>query len=325
MSEPILTVANMNKKFGSTVALNDVSLTVYPGEIRGLIGENGSGKSTVTSIVAGMQECDSGAMTFQGQSWKPLSMIDALHKGIGMIVQESGTIPGITVAENIFLAESEKYKNKFGLINRKKMNADATRVMKNIGVNDVTGEMLMQKLDFQTRKLVEIAKVVEQAGAKAIAVHGRTRSQGYSGKADWNIIKQVKQAVTIPVIGNGDVRSCYDAKKMLDETGCDAVMIGRGVLGNPWLIKECIDYIENGKIPKKVSIDEKYNMILYHIHLLEQQKNEKVANLEMRTHIAYYLKGVPGASELKQKVFQTKNLTELKNLIKEYKEVNYES
>jgi putative TIM-barrel protein, nifR3 family len=172
---------------------------------------------------------------------------------------------------------------------------------------------------------VEIAKVVEQAGAKAIAVHGRTRSQGYSGKADWNIIKQVKQAVTIPVIGNGDVRSCYDAKKMLDETGCDAVMIGRGVLGNPWLIKECIDYIENGKIPKKVSIDEKYNMILYHIHLLEQQKNEKVANLEMRTHIAYYLKGVPGASELKQKVFQTKNLTELKNLIKEYKEVNYES
>ena len=160
MSEPILTVANMNKKFGSTVALNDVSLTVYPGEIRGLIGENGSGKSTVTSIVAGMQECDSGAMTFQGQSWKPLSMIDALHKGIGMIVQESGTIPEITVAENIFLAESEKYKNKFGLINRKKMNADATRVMKNIGVNDVTGEMLMQKLDFQTRKLVEIAKVV---------------------------------------------------------------------------------------------------------------------------------------------------------------------
>lgn len=172
---------------------------------------------------------------------------------------------------------------------------------------------------------VEIAKVIERAGAKAIAVHGRTRSQGYSGKADWNIIKQVKQAVTIPVIGNGDVRSCYDAKKMLDETGCDAVMIGRGVLGNPWLIKECIDYIENGKIPKKVSIDEKYNMILYHIHLLEQQKNEKVANLEMRTHIAYYLKGVPGASELKQKVFQTKNLTELKNLIKEYKEVNYES
>ena len=160
MNEPILKVENMNKRFGSTVALNDVSLTVYPGEIRGLIGENGSGKSTVTSIVAGMQECDSGTMIFKGQEWKPLSMIDALHRGIGMIVQESGTIQGITVAENIFLAETEKYRNKFGLVNRKKMNADATEVMKNIGVNDVTGDMLMQQLDFQTRKLVEIAKVV---------------------------------------------------------------------------------------------------------------------------------------------------------------------
>lgn len=160
MSEPILKVENMNKKFGSTVALNDVSLSVYPGEIRGLIGENGSGKSTVTSIVAGMQPCDSGKMFFKGQEWKPQSMIDALHRGIGMIVQESGTIQGVTVAENIFLAETEKYKNKFGLVNRKKMNADATEVMKNIGVNDVTGDMQMQQLDFQTRKLVEIAKVV---------------------------------------------------------------------------------------------------------------------------------------------------------------------
>lgn len=160
MSEPILKVENMNRRFGSTVALKDVSLSVYPGEIRGLIGENGSGKSTITSIVAGMQACDSGKMIFKNQDWKPLSMIDALHKGIGMIVQESGTIPGITVAENIFLAETERYKNRFGLINRRKMNADATEVMKKIGVNDITGDMLMQQLDFQTRKLVEIAKVV---------------------------------------------------------------------------------------------------------------------------------------------------------------------
>lgn len=160
MREPILKVENMNKKFGSTVALNDVSITVYPGEIRGLIGENGSGKSTVTSIVAGMQPCDSGKMQFKGKEWKPSSMIDALHNGIGMIVQESGTIAGITVAENIFLAEAEKYKNRWGMIDRKRMNADATAVMKRIGVENVTGEMLMQSLDFQTRKLVEIAKVV---------------------------------------------------------------------------------------------------------------------------------------------------------------------
>lgn len=160
MSEPILKVENMDKRFGSTVALADVSLTVFPGEIRGLIGENGSGKSTVTSIVAGMQECDKGTMTFKGKEWKPLSMIDALHHGIGMIVQESGTIAGVTVAENIFLAETEQFKNRFGMIDRKRMNREATEVMKNIGVNNVTGDMPVAQLDFQARKLVEIAKVV---------------------------------------------------------------------------------------------------------------------------------------------------------------------
>lgn len=160
MSEPILKVENMDKRFGNTVALSDVSLIVFPGEIRGLIGENGSGKSTVTSIVAGMQECDRGTMTFKGKEWKPSSMIDALHHGIGMIVQESGTIPGITVAENIFLAETERFKNHFGIIDRKRMNREATEVMKNIGVNDVTGDMPVAQLDFQARKLVEIAKVV---------------------------------------------------------------------------------------------------------------------------------------------------------------------
>ena len=108
---------------------------------------------------------------------------------------------------------------------------------------------------------VEIAKVIESAGASAITIHPRTRSQGYSGKANWDIIREVKQNVNIPVIGNGDINSCYDAKKMIEETGCDAIMIGRGVLGNPWLIKECVDYIDKGTIPKEVSLAEKINMI----------------------------------------------------------------
>ena len=99
---------------------------------------------------------------------------------------------------------------------------------------------------------VEIAKVIESAGASAITLHARTRAQGYSGKARWEYIKQVKENVSIPVIGNGDVKTCFDAKRMILETGCDAVMIGRGVLGNPWLIRDCVEYLESGSVPKPV-------------------------------------------------------------------------
>ena len=136
--------------------------------------------------------------------------------------------------------------------------------------------------DSNSINAVEIAKVCEKAGACAITVHGRTRAQGYSGLADWNIIKAVKDNVRIPVIGNGDVKSCYDAKKMLDLTWCDAVMIGRGVLGNPWLIKECVDYLEKGIKPKEISLEERLAMILKHMDYLLSFKVEKVAILELR-------------------------------------------
>lgn len=159
MSEPILQLKNIVKKYGSVVALKGVSIDVYPGEIRGLIGENGSGKSTISSIASGMQKANSGEMIFQNNPWNPTSMIDALQNGIGMIVQESGTIAGITVAENIFLAEFDSFKNPLGLVNRKEMNKKADEVMENIGVGYVKGSMPMAALDFQTRKLVEIAKV----------------------------------------------------------------------------------------------------------------------------------------------------------------------
>lgn len=167
---------------------------------------------------------------------------------------------------------------------------------------------------------VEIAKVIESAGASAITVHPRTRAQGYSGKADWNIIKEVKENVSIPVIGNGDIKSCYDAKKMLEETKCDAVMIGRGVIGNPWLIKETVEYLENNKEPSKVSDIDKINMILEHINRIVKTKSEKLGMLEIRTHISYYLKGMKNNIEIKNKIFKTKTLEELINILKEYKE-----
>lgn len=165
---------------------------------------------------------------------------------------------------------------------------------------------------------VEIAKRVEQAGAKAIAIHARTRAQGYSGKADWNIIKQVKEVVQIPVIGNGDIKSAKDAQRMLDETGCDAIMIGRGVLGNPWLIRECVAYLETGKEILPPTNKEKLAMLKHHFDLLLQTKNEKLAVLEIRTHAAWYLKGLPNTLELKNAIFKVKTKEDFYTLIEEY-------
>jgi len=165
---------------------------------------------------------------------------------------------------------------------------------------------------------VLIAKKIEAAGASAITVHPRTRKQGYSGKADWNIIKEVKENVSIPVIGNGDITSCYDAKRMMDETKCDAIMIGRGVLGNPWLIKECVDYLENCTEPKEISTPEKINMIKHHLDLLIKTKPDKVALLEIRSHAAWYLKGIPNSKEIKEAIFKTNTKEELEKLLDNY-------
>lgn len=178
--------------------------------------------------------------------------------------------------------------------------------------------------DDKSINAVEIAKVIEKAGASAIAVHPRTRAQGYSGIANWDIIKQVKENVSIPVIGNGDIRSCYDAKRMLTQTGCDAVMIGRGVLGNPWLIKECVDYLEHDRLPKEVTPTDKINMIKRHLNNLLETKPYKVAMLEIRTHAAYYLKGLKNGKELKVKIFSTNTKEELIKLLDEYMENYYE-
>ena len=168
---------------------------------------------------------------------------------------------------------------------------------------------------------VEIAKTCEKAGASAITVHPRTRSQGYSGKADWNIIKEVKGNVNIPVIGNGDIVSAEDAKRMIDETGCDAVMIGRGVLGNPFLIKQVIVYLNDGTLLPNLTPIEKMEICLKHFNYLLKIKPEKVAVLEMRTHGAWYLKGLPSATVVKRRLYVVKTKEEFINLINEYIEI----
>ena len=172
--------------------------------------------------------------------------------------------------------------------------------------------------DANSVNAVEVAKVIEEAGASAITVHGRTRAQGYSGNADWNIIKQVKEMVSIPVIGNGDITSAEKAKEMLDFTGCDAVMIGRGVLGNPWLIKECVSYLDSGIIPPKPSVREKIEMLKRHYQLLVDSTSEKQAILEIRTHALWYIKGMPKSAYIKNEICKTKNSEDLFKILNDY-------
>ena len=173
--------------------------------------------------------------------------------------------------------------------------------------------------DFEHINAVEVAKICEEAGASAICVHPRTRSQGYSGKADWSIIKKVKENVNIPVIGNGDIRDVYDAKRMLEETNCDAIMIGRAVLGNPWLIRDICNYLNNGSLPQEVSPIEKIDMCLKHLKYLQETKDERVVVLEIRNHIAWYFKGLKGYNEIKNKIYLTKKINDIINILNEYR------
>ena len=168
---------------------------------------------------------------------------------------------------------------------------------------------------------VEVAGIVEDAGASAITVHPRTREDRYDVPSDWNIIRKVKDSVSIPVIGNGDIWTCYDAKRMIDETNCDAIMIGRAVRGNPWLIKQCIEYLEDETEPEKITIDEKISMIKKHAELLSELKSEKIAMHKMRTHAAYYLKNTYRSSEIKPKLFKINTKEELYDLLEEFRQM----
>ena len=174
-----------------------------------------------------------------------------------------------------------------------------------------------------TINCVEVAKLIEKAGASAIAIHPRTREQGYSGKADWNLIKAVKDSVNIPVIGNGDITTIYDAKRMLEETGCDAIMIGRATIGNPWFIRECVEYVENNNIIDKPTNKERIDMMVYHYELIKKNEGDKKAILDIKTHALAYLKYIPQSKQLKTEIALCKTEDEFYNCVnKIYNHIN---
>lgn len=246
--KPVVSIRNMSKRFGSTIALNDVSIDVFPGEIMGLIGENGSGKSTVTSIYAGMQSADKGEMYFCGQNWKPMNMMDALNNGVGMIVQENGTVPGVSIAENIFLGESKRFKQG-PLVSKKRMIEEARKTLEGIGANHINPAMPTFTLDFQDRKLIEIAKVMSKA-PKVLVVDETTTALSQKGRdIIYNIMNEMKKnektvifishdldeimsvCDRLTVLRDGNIIRTFE-KKEFDESAIKTSMIGRELQGD---------------------------------------------------------------------------------------------
>ncbi|MCI8593600.1 MAG: tRNA dihydrouridine synthase DusB [Lachnospiraceae bacterium] len=169
--------------------------------------------------------------------------------------------------------------------------------------------------DEESVNAVEIARIIEDCGAAAIAVHGRTREQYYSGKADWDSIRRVKEAVSIPVIGNGDVDSPEAARAMFEQTGCDGIMVGRAARGNPWLFHRILHYLETGEMVEKPSMDEVKDMILRHARMQVEEKGAYTGIREMRKHVAWYTAGFPYSAKLRGRVNELENLEELEELL----------
>ena len=206
-------------------------------------------------------------------------------------------------------------------------NGEGSALMKNPAlVRDIVSAMakaIKKPLTVKIRKgfdeenvnAVEIAKIIEDSGAAAIAVHGRTRQQYYSGKADWDIIRQVKDAVSIPVIGNGDVDSPESAERMIRETGCDGIMVGRAAQGNPWIFRQITHYLDTGELLPRPELSEVKQMILRHAQLQLQYKGEYTGIREMRKHVAWYTAGYPHSAKLRAAVNEIETMEQLLRMI----------
>lgn len=246
--ELILEVQKINKSFGSTQALKNVNLKVYRHKILGLIGENGSGKSTVTSIIAGIQKADNGKMLYKGREWTPHNMIDALHSGIGIIVQESGTVPGISVAENIFLGEISQFI-KHGIVDKKRMYKEAKMAFESLGINNIDVKQMTHMYDLQDRKLIEIVKVmiknpdilIVDETTTALSQKGRDiiyklmKKMRKENKAVIFISHDIEEIMSVcnvlTVLRDGNIIRSFD-KSEFDESEIKRSMIGRELEGH---------------------------------------------------------------------------------------------
>lgn len=209
-------------------------------------------------------------------------------------------------------------------------NGDGSALMKNPKLAEEVLKSIVKKskkpVTLKIRKgwddnninAVEIAKIAEACGISALAIHGRTREQYYSGKADWDIIAKIKENINIPVIGNGDVFEVEDAINMINKTNCDAIMIGRGAQGNPWIFKRINHYMKTGEILPEPSGEEKINTALKHLKLAVDEHGEYVAVREMRKHIAWYLKGLRGSARLRDEINKIESYEEVVNKLRDY-------
>lgn len=201
------------------------------------------------------------------------------------------------------------------------LNLDlAEKIIRNVVKNSSKPVTLKIRKGWNNEHIVatELAEIAEKCGIDAIVVHGRTREEYYSGKADWDIIRQVKNAVKIPVIANGDIKNEEDSKKVFEQTGCDGIMIGRSVLGNPWIFKQIAYYLENGKKMPEITREEKYNVIQEHFNLLLQEKGEYTATREIRKHIAWYVKGMKNATVLRDEINKVETREQFDEILIEY-------